>query len=359
MAAASQRSFPVASSSCGIPSTAAAYSLNVTVVPQTNYLGYLSLWPTGQALPVISTLNSYTGTVVANAAIVPAGINGAVSIYVSDASDVLFDIDGYFAPPVSNGLEFYPVTPCRVVDTRAGGGKTGSFGPPSMTAASQRAFPIPTGTCSIPGTASAYSLNVTAIPQTNYLGFLSVWPTGQALPVVSTLNSYTGTVVANAAIVPAGTNGAASVYVTDPSDVLFDINGYFASGITGLHFYPVAPCRVADTRSGGGKTGALGPPSMAAASQRSFPIPTSACGIPSNANAYSLNVTAVPQTKYLGILSIWPTGQAMPVVSTLNSYDGRVVANGAIVPAGTNGAISIYVTDATDVLFDINGYFAP
>jgi hypothetical protein len=46
-------------------------------------------------------------------------------------------------------------------------------------------------------------------------------------------------------------------------------------------------------------------------------------------------------------------------VSTLNSYDGRVVANAAIVPAGTNGAISIYVTDPTDVLFDINGYFAP
>ena len=38
---------------------------------------------------------------------------------------------------------------------------------------------------------------------------------------------------------------------------------------------------------------------------------------------------------------------------------GAVVANGAIVPAGSGGAISIYVTDLSDLLFDVNGYFAP
>jgi hypothetical protein len=279
---------------------------------------------------------------------------------VTDTTDVLFDIDGYFAPPSGSSPEFYPVTPCRVADTRAGGGKSGSFGPPSMGANSQRSFPVPSGSCGIPSSATAYSFNVTAVPQTNYLGYLTIWPTGQSVPGVSTLNSYTGTVVANAAIVPAGTGGAASVFVTDASDVLFDINGYFAPPQSnGLHFYPVTPCRVADTRAGGGKTGAFGPPSMGAATQRSFPIPSGSCGIPANATAYSFNVTVVPSTKYLGYLSIWPTGQSLPVVSTLNSYDGRVAANAAIVPAGTNGSISIYVTDPTDVLFDINGYFAP
>jgi hypothetical protein len=48
----------------------------------------------------------------------------------------------------------------------------------------------------------------------------------------------------------------------------------------------------------------------------------------------------------------------MPNVSTLNYY-GNVVANAAIVPAGANGAINVYVNHSTDVLFDINGYFAP
>jgi hypothetical protein len=38
---------------------------------------------------------------------------------------------------------------------------------------------------------------------------------------------------------------------------------------------------------------------------------------------------------------------------------GLIRANAAIVPAGTGGAISIYVSDPSDVFFDINGYFAP
>ena len=48
----------------------------------------------------------------------------------------------------------------------------------------------------------------------------------------------------------------------------------------------------------------------------------------------------------------------MPNVSTLN-YTAGIVANAAVVPAGTNGAINVYATFTTDVLFDINGYFAP
>jgi hypothetical protein len=36
-----------------------------------------------------------------------------------------------------------------------------------------------------------------------------------------------------------------------------------------------------------------------------------------------------------------------------------VVANAAIVPAGTGAAISVYVSNASHVILDINGYFAP
>ena len=42
---------------------------------------------------------------------------------------------------------------------------------------------------------------------------------------------------------------------------------------------------------------------------------------------------------------------------TLNSWGGIVVANGAIVPAGIDGAVSVFVTDPTDVILDVNGYF--
>ena len=97
---------------------------------------------------------------------------------------------------------------------------------------------------------------------------------------------------------------------------------------------------------------------MGAQETRVFPIPASGCNIPSTAAAYSLNVTVVPDD-YLGFLPVWPAGSQQPGVSTLNSWDATVVANAAIVTAGTGGVIDIYVTDPTHVIVDINGYFAP
>jgi hypothetical protein len=120
-----------------------------------------------------------------------------------------------------------------------------------------------------------------------------------------------------------------------------------------LSFYPVTPCRVADTR---GAAGAFGGPMLGGGSTRNFAVPQSGCGIPGTAKAYSVNVTVVPSGP-LSWLTAWPTGTSQPVVSTLNSWDGAVVANAAIVPAGTNGAISIFVTDSTHLIVDISGYF--
>ena len=96
---------------------------------------------------------------------------------------------------------------------------------------------------------------------------------------------------------------------------------------------------------------------MAGGTQRSFPVAASNCGVPSGAAAYSLNFTAVPIAPQLGVFTTWPTGLPRPNVSTMNSYNGSVAANAAIVPAGSGGAISVYVSDASNVLFDINGYF--
>ena len=356
LAGGSVRTFTLPSSSCGIPGTAQAYSLNITVVPPAG-LGYLTAWPTGQPQPLVSTLNSSNGAVIANAAIVPAGTGGAISIYVSDATHVIIDINGYTAPLSSGAaaLAFYPVTPCRVADTR---NANGAFGGPSLAGGATRNFAVPSSACGIPSTALAYSLNVTAVPP-GPLEYLSAWPAGQPQPYVSTLNALQGQIVANAAIVPAGTSaaapGAISVFVSDPSNVILDINGYFAppGGPGALYFYPVTPCRIADTRNA---AGTFGGPLLGTGSTRTFPIPSSGCGLPAGALAYSLNMTVVPPAG-LFYLSAWPAGQAQPVVSTLNDQQGQIVANAAIVPAGTSGGISVFVSDATNLIIDVNGYF--
>jgi transposase InsO family protein len=80
--------------------------------------------------------------------------------------------------------------------------------------------------------------------------------------------------------------------------------------------------------------------------------------LPATAEAYSLNMTVVPQGP-LGYLTAWPAGQAQPEVSTLNVPKGFALANAAIVRAGTSGSINTFVTDLTDVIIDTNGYFAP
>jgi hypothetical protein len=356
----SERDFPLPLGSCNLPANGTAYSLNITVVPHST-LGYLTVWPTGGFFPTVSTLNSLNGRVVANAAIVPAGVSGSISVYASDDTDVFIDVNGYFASPGSQSLAFYPVSPCRVADTRSFGGFTGAFGPPTMTAGEVRDFPITSSSCNIPATAQAYALNMTVSPATT-LTFLTTWPAGGSFPTVSTLNDYGGGLVANAAIVPAGTNGDIDVYVTDASDVIIDINGYFAPpGSTGaLNFYTLLPCRVADTRSYSAMGGAFGPPSIPGGTARDFPVMFSFCGVPQTAQAYSLNVTAWPSGP-VEFLTVWPEGQPFPTVSTLNAPTGQVVANAAIIPAGpgTGGDIEIYVSNTTDIFFDINGYFGP
>lgn len=351
------RSIVVPNGGCSIPSTAAAYSLNVAVVP-VKTLGYTTLYPTGATYaggatrPLVSTVNSTDGRVKSNAAIVPAGSNGAIDVYVTDATDLVLDINGYFVATATDtsALAFYPVTPCRLADTR---NTTSDLGGPSLSAGGTRTFPI-RGTCNLPTTAQAYSLNLAAVPSSGTLGYLTAWGTGTSQPLVASLNAPTGTVVSNAAIVPAGTDGSINIYASDATDVVVDVNGYFApAGTGGLSFYTASPCRMVDTRLA---TGDFGGPELSAASTRSFTLPSSACGLPSTASAYSLSATVVPDAE-LGYLTLWAAGVTQPLVATLNASDGAITSNAAIVPAGTNGAISAYVTNATHLILDLNGYF--
>jgi uncharacterized repeat protein (TIGR02543 family) len=340
---------------CADLSSVAAYSLNVTVVPP-GPLGYLTIWPTGENQPVVSTMNSLDGRIKANAAIVPAGTQGAVSVFVTDTTDVVLDIDGYFVPTSGSTLAFYTLPPCRVADTRKSTFPQG-LGVPHLSGTVARDFPVLDSSCIPVGiTPAAYSFNFTAVPYPamgDPLGYLELWPTGQqpANPV-STLNNFTGTIVANAAIVPAGTGGDITAYASNDTDLVIDINGYFApAGQGGLSLYPAVPCRVIDTRKiGNGQpfSGTLSPP---------VDVADSVCGPPSMAQAYIFNATVVPMGS-LGYLTLWPDGQGQPLVSTLNAIDGAITSNMAIVPT-TNGQVDAYASGITQLILDISSYFAP
>jgi hypothetical protein len=163
------------------------------------------------------------------------------------------------------------------------------------------------------------------------------------------LNTSRAVVTANAAIVPAGTSGEVAVFASNDTDLVIDVNGYFASpGTGGFSFYPVAPCRALDTRlsgSGGAFSGTI-----------AVPVAASNCGLPA-AEGYVLNATVVPEGG-LAFLSMWPDGLAQPLVSTLNAPNGAITSNMALVPA-SNGILDVFATSPVQLILDFSGYFAP
>ncbi len=124
-----------------------------------------------------------------------------------------------------------------------------------------------------------------------------------------------------------------------------------------LPFVGVTPCRVADTR-GNGFAGQYGPPSLAANATRDFTI-TGQCGIPASADAVSFNFAAL-NVGGNGDLRVFPAGGSVPLVSTLN-YNANTpnIANAAVVPLGTGGAITVQADAVSiDLIIDVNGYYS-
>ena len=74
----------------------------------------------------------------------------------SNDTDLVVDIDGYFAPPGERGLSLYMFAPCRVLDARkVGNGQpfSGTLSPP---------IGVMKSPCAPPSQAQAYVLNATA-----------------------------------------------------------------------------------------------------------------------------------------------------------------------------------------------------
>ncbi len=123
----------------------------------------------------------------------------------------------------SGATRFYPVTPCRVVDTR---NANGPLGGPAIAAGGTRAFPIG-GQCGIPTDAAAVSLNVSVTGPTS-TGSLTLYPGTATAPLTTTVSYGAGRTQANNSIMGL-VAGQLSVRANQPSGtvhVIIDVNGY-------------------------------------------------------------------------------------------------------------------------------------
>jgi len=98
-------------------------------------------------------------------------------------------------------------------------------------------------------------------------------------------------------------------------------------------------------------------PSQWAGSHHSAKSPIH-CSGSSSAEAVSLNLTGTASTAQ-GNLRLFPAGEPVPLVSTLNYTAGLTRANNAVAALGTGGQISVLCSPSgtTHVVLDVNGYF--
>ncbi len=134
---------------------------------------------------------------------------------------------------VAGPYSFFPLTPCRVVDTR---GPVGPQGGPSLSANTIRNFAIiNVNGCGVPTTAKAAAINITVVQATDN-GDLRLFPYQSPVPLASMINFSTiDFALANGAIVPLANIGGLDISVqTDmpPSSsgnvhLVVDVTGYF------------------------------------------------------------------------------------------------------------------------------------
>lgn len=124
---------------------------------------------------------------------------------------------------------YYPLTPCRFVDTRdailqGGSGPLPRFVNVPFTAK---------GRCGIPFDAKAVSVNATVVSPTG-AGFLTMFPTGVPRPWISVIDwALTDNALANGAIVPLGAMASGDLTAYHETDgggtvhLILDATGYF------------------------------------------------------------------------------------------------------------------------------------
>ncbi len=127
-------------------------------------------------------------------------------------------------------------------------------------------------------------------------------------------------------------------------------------------FTPITPCRVADTRKGGG--------AIAAAATRTFQITgttgftaqggtSTGCGIPAAATSVSMTVIATGETWH-GYITIYPNGAAKPLATALSYATADTRSSNTNATLGTNGQIRAYngaSKGSTHLVLDITGYY--
>ncbi|MFI8498552.1 PKD domain-containing protein [Streptomyces sp. NPDC085524] len=237
---------------------------------------------------------------------------------------------------------YVAVTPYRVQDTRTWGGFL-KGGEPTVVA---MPLDLKTGYSTAAGM-SAVVLNVTLTEATQDT-HLSVSPTREDRPATSNVNVRKGGTTSNTVTVPVDEHGWVWMRLNaGQAAMIVDFVGYYQPN-AGEKFSPVAPTRLADTRTAGG--------ALAGGSTRTVKV-AGVNGIPVDAKAVAVNLTSTAATSDTYVIA-YPDPAKRPVASNLNPEPGKDKSNQAVLPVGPNGTITLYNNaGSTHLIVDAVGYY--
>ncbi len=333
----------------GVPATATAAVLNLTVTDAQGP-GFVTVWPCGSNRPTASSLNFVAGSTVPNGVISKIGTGGKVCVFVSNATQVLADIGGYF----TDASPYRPLVPARLLDTRSGEATVDGVGQGGGPVTGGGTIEIQvTGRAGVPGDAAAAVLNIT-VTEAQGPGFVTVWPCGSSRPTASSLNFVAGSTVPNNVIAKIGAGGKVCLFASAGTHLLSDVNGFF---IASAAFQAATPQRLLDTRPGESTVDGVGLGAGAAVSGATTEVQvTGRAGVPAGAVAAVVNVTVV-DARGPGFVTVFPCGSDRPTASSLNFVAGSTVPNGVIAKIGVGGKVCLFASNGTHLIVDVNGTF--
>jgi hypothetical protein len=329
-----------------VPADATGVIANLTVTG-TTAASHLTVWPAGTPLPGTSNLNWDAGRTRANLVTARLGSGGIAVRNNTGTVDVVVDVVAWLGPDPSDG-RLHRVDPFRLVDTRgATGAPAVALGPGEVLVVDSRRGPIPGAGV------SAVIANVTAVAGTA-ASHLSVWPGGGPAPDASTLNWSAGATVANQIVMGVASDGTFSVRNNSGNvHVVVDVVAWLGPDpVGGVGCTLIDPVRVLDTRDG------VGVPAGPAQAGVELTLGLAGhSGIVSPTLSTAFTTTTVTGGTAASHLTVWPTGTAMPDVSSLNWTPGETVPNHVVAPTGDDGAVT-YANHAgaVDLIVDLTGW---
>jgi len=214
-----------------IPAAAQAIVGNATTVSPAGP-GFLTLFPASAARPLVANSNYDSNQIVNGPFTVGLSAVGEFNIFSSATTHLVVDVLGYYSAEANDGngvgLLFNPLpAPVRLLDTRPG--QTGCFTPGGPLPANTELSQTARGTCqgqTIPAAARAIVGNATVVNSNG--GFLTLWPSNAAKPLVATSNFNPGQIFNRHFTVGLGPDGAFKMYSLLQTDLVIDVSGFFA-----------------------------------------------------------------------------------------------------------------------------------